>query len=881
MSEGTEQEDTAEYLTFGVRHGIEQAAQKHCFVCSQSEATITCAEMGCDCSFHLPCAAQGECVTQYNLAPFRAFCWEHGAQQAVEAALEENDICLICLEPVVDIRQYAVCSGFTYFQCPHCRNSDQFQLEMCIVGIQIPLRGVMATMENDSYASWFPAYKMQKEAADVIVDFVSNPGKVTVAIPTDGGSAAGPVSPFSPSLMVSPSPGCQGQDQKIKFLECIHMLCRTTRHSGLTEGLDVFCHRYELAENIKELLEEEPRHQLQTQMQQLAMLAIAELSSVQTVLEGKEQSLLQVCFSRVFLLPPKLKMRKLDIALYSKTLKAMDAMLKELLQNIPAPRFNELLQTIFQLLLNFTSSEEASVRRRSVRRIGNLVNFLTSRKAAPHGHSQASSEDSQIPVLGKLLGQLLLLTSFKDRETRRMALAALRSLYILIQQKLMTLPEEDEEPKWEAQAMAMCCVTSATDIIEARKMQVLLPDLMELLQGGSKNIKMKALVLFLNVMPQLRREEASTIAVELVDKLLPLFDDGVGEVRELAILLFTNLVRVAGGKKRQMKSKVRRGLLLLCFHLRDKSQCVAKSHGAPDWEMGMFWAGAGGRDWDMPIAACSLQLQLGRSRAEEYLHQSLPYLQDPRATVREETIRLIGIVARKQSKEKLSEIIGGEQGQSCDGIGTGPGQGAAVSDPALGKLIRRGGYVRDTWGIAELQLSPGQGKGMLYSGGDAEGSVQTPWDFLALSFGHSSSALDEGQQSLCPLPSSSDLLHSGLSKHEGKIRMPWATVELLAPLGQVEVQLCSISATGLGLDDPQGAFQSDSIWDTGIPEQQLPAVCCVTSATDIIEMLDLPNLGVVLDLALEIFPAYLESQSLGMPSLVLGGILKLTQRPDT
>lgn len=39
---------------------------------------------------------------------------------------------------------------------------------------------------------------------------------------------------------------------------------------------------------------------------------------------------------------------------------------------------------------------------------------------------------------------------------------------------------------------------------------------------------------------------------------------------------------------------------------------------------------------------CSLQLQRDQSRAEEYLQQSQPYLQDPRAALREEAVRFIG-----------------------------------------------------------------------------------------------------------------------------------------------------------------------------------------------------------------------------------------------
>ena len=54
-------------------------------------------------------------------------------------------------------------------------------------------------------------------------------------------------------------------------------------------------------------------------------------------------------------------------------------------------------------------------------------------------------------------------------------------------------------------------------------MQVFLPDMMEVLQDGNQDLKMKALVVFRNVMAHLKRKEASPIAVQLVEKLLPLF----------------------------------------------------------------------------------------------------------------------------------------------------------------------------------------------------------------------------------------------------------------------------------------------------------------------------------------------------------------------
>ncbi|XP_074909602.1 LOW QUALITY PROTEIN: uncharacterized protein LOC142042925 [Buteo buteo] len=161
----------------------------HCFVCGESGAAILCRETGCDRSFHLPCAVEGGCVTQFALQ-YRAFCWEHRPEQAVEAAPEENTTCLICLDLVEERKSYstmvcpackhawfhrgciqvgavhlspgqqalgstraslvpltflllqgqALCAGISCFQCPLCRDKEHFLSDMLTMGIRIPFR---------------------------------------------------------------------------------------------------------------------------------------------------------------------------------------------------------------------------------------------------------------------------------------------------------------------------------------------------------------------------------------------------------------------------------------------------------------------------------------------------------------------------------------------------------------------------------------------------------------------------------------------------------------------------------------------------------------------------------------------------------------------
>ncbi|CAM9105164.1 unnamed protein product [Bubo scandiacus] len=148
------------FITEDLAHTVERAAQKKCFVCGESGAAITCCQEGCERSFHLPCAMEGECITQYFL-PHRSFCREHHPEQQVEAAPEKNTDCLICLEPVEDRKSYhtMVCpackhawfhrgciqgqaryAGTISFNCPLCRDKHAFLVDMLTMGIRIPLR---------------------------------------------------------------------------------------------------------------------------------------------------------------------------------------------------------------------------------------------------------------------------------------------------------------------------------------------------------------------------------------------------------------------------------------------------------------------------------------------------------------------------------------------------------------------------------------------------------------------------------------------------------------------------------------------------------------------------------------------------------------------
>ncbi|XP_030330826.1 uncharacterized protein LOC115603225 [Strigops habroptila] len=279
-------------------------------------------------------------------------------------------------------------------------------------------------------ATWLPVYRLEQDNVERIKAFVKSP--------------------------------TMDEHQKIGFLESICCLLCTARYCGLHQGLDVFCHKYHLAEMIKMLLQQEPMDQLFTKVRHLAMDAIAELSSVETGLAGQEESLLEICCRSVFFLPPKEEFSGLDTYYFIFMLESTDNMLWRLVLNSPAPRASEKLRNILQVLLSFTSSESAVVRERALGRIRTLSQLLFHHHTLRGLHptetdlcSPVSQEELSVPLLGQLLGRLILFRFAKD-EASSPAWSALWCLYNYLQhQESRPKPKgEGEELKWEEENSA-------------------------------------------------------------------------------------------------------------------------------------------------------------------------------------------------------------------------------------------------------------------------------------------------------------------------------------------------------------------------------------------------------------------------------------------
>ncbi|XP_074994750.1 maestro heat-like repeat-containing protein family member 7 isoform X2 [Calonectris borealis] len=162
----------------------------------------------------------------------------------------------------------------------------------------------------------------------------------------------------------------------------------------------------------------------------------------------------------------------------------------------------------------------------------------------------------------------------------------------------------------------------------ARKIPVLLPDITEALQDANADVKMKAL-------------ESS-------------------QVRELSISLFKDLMKtVVRSIKKKMKKRVQRVLLPLFLRMNDQAESVAKA------SRDTLLACAEFLGWrKLSYLAKTYQTHLigecllrhDRSRVGEYVCQSLPYLKDSQATLRDAAVRFIGLAARKLRKRSLEKL---------------------------------------------------------------------------------------------------------------------------------------------------------------------------------------------------------------------------------
>ncbi|CAM4615719.1 unnamed protein product [Lepidochelys kempii] len=220
----------------------------------------------------------------------------------------------------------------------------------------------------------------------------------------------------------------QEEAKKLEFLDCVITISRAVLRRHPERNLAAFLGKALLVKKIKELIDLESVDSLTSGVRQQAMLAVMELSKVKPLLRGMElSSLLTICFSSVFCLPPADTNPGVEAALYNNTLNTMDELLKALVCEDEKPNL-VVLQNIVEVLLPWTASKEVHVRLRAVGRITWLTKFISGQ------HKFKGVEEFR--VLGQLVGCLTLCSAEQEQEICRLAMEGLHHLYaFMLRQK--------------------------------------------------------------------------------------------------------------------------------------------------------------------------------------------------------------------------------------------------------------------------------------------------------------------------------------------------------------------------------------------------------------------------------------------------------------
>ncbi|CAM4671526.1 unnamed protein product [Lepidochelys olivacea] len=201
----------------------------------------------------------------------------------------------------------------------------------------------------------------------------------------------------------------QEEAKKLEFLDRVITISRAalTRHPE--QNLAAFLCKALLVEKIKELIDLESVDSLTSGVRQQAMLAIMELSKVKPLLRGMElSSLLTICFSSVFSLPPAETNQGVEAAPYNNTLNTMDELLKALvcedekpnlvvLQNIVegVEEFRVLGQLVGCLTLH-CAEQEQEICRSAMEGLHHLYAFMLWQKRSGTTLAKQSAEYLQV-----------------------------------------------------------------------------------------------------------------------------------------------------------------------------------------------------------------------------------------------------------------------------------------------------------------------------------------------------------------------------------------------------------------------------------------------------------------------------------------------------
>ncbi|XP_071886041.1 uncharacterized protein [Anas platyrhynchos] len=146
-----------------------------------------------------------------------------------------------------------------------------------------------------------------------------------------------------------------------------------------------------------------------------------------------------MCCKSIFFLPPESDVPETGV-LYAKTMDALDTMLEGFVRNCPIASFNIEMQNMLKAMLDFAVSKNSAVRESAVKVIERLITFIRWYLVIKilgnfenYGNDEPTDFNLCIPILGKLLGHLLLFSSGDD-SMRHSALESLHRMYSVVRE---------------------------------------------------------------------------------------------------------------------------------------------------------------------------------------------------------------------------------------------------------------------------------------------------------------------------------------------------------------------------------------------------------------------------------------------------------------
>ncbi|XP_065493647.1 maestro heat-like repeat-containing protein family member 6 [Caloenas nicobarica] len=197
----------------------------------------------------------------------------------------------------------------------------------------------------------------------------------------------------------------------------------------------------------------------------------------------------------------------------------------------------------------------------------------------------------------------------------------------------------------------------------AQRMRFLQRRLVDLLQDADVDVLGMTLSVLRKVILDPSVPVSTPIALHLAERLRPLLDNESCYVQQLSVSLFRDVMEhVADDGKKPLKALLHQSLLPLIFHLYDENTFVAATCWEALLRITRFLKKEKLRQVltsQQPIEVIGKCLLAEcRSRAADYLRQSLTYLQSPQGSIREAAVRFLGLLGQhmRAQQDKLRLI---------------------------------------------------------------------------------------------------------------------------------------------------------------------------------------------------------------------------------